>query len=214
MAKRIQSCLHRLINAFLPGSLNPSLIAQSLVVVKDKWPVTAMQQPGSNMALAVVADQPTDQYNLSDFDSSDSEDENDFLPPGPLEPEKCTLSGPGFVGGSAGSPVSFVITAKDARSKRVRDGGDYVTVQVRPMRGVVSDQVQPNIKDQGDGSYTVTYSVSARGNYEVHCSFAHLVLLDTYAEGSCFPLCVSSMHANCIHIIQTGAKTFHCCALS
>lgn len=125
------------------------------------------QQP-SSLALALV-DQPTNQdlYDLSDYDSSDSDNQDDFLPPGPLEAEKCTLSGPGFTGGAAGSPVSFVITAKDGRSKRIRDGGAYVRVQVQPMRGVNADPVDPSIKDHGDGSYTVTYSVSTRGNYEV-----------------------------------------------
>ena len=125
------------------------------------------QQPGS-LALAVI-DQPANQdlYDLSDYDSSDSENQDDFLPPGPLEAEKCTLSGPGFTGGAAGSPVSFVITAKDGRSKRIRDGGAYVTVQVKPMRGVNADPVDPSIKDHGDGSYTITYRVSTRGNYEV-----------------------------------------------
>lgn len=138
------------------------------------------QQPGS-MALALV-DQPTNQdlYDLSDYDSSDSDNQDDFLPPGPLEAEKCTLSGPGFTGGAAGSPVSFVITAKDGRGKRIRDGGAYVRVQVQPMRGVNADPVDPSIKDHGDGSYTVTYSVFTRGNYEVtlepcHCLFEHAV---------------------------------------
>ena len=133
--------------------------------------------PGSgaagSMALALV-DQPTNQdlYDLSDYDSSDSDNQDDFLPPGPLEAEKCTLSGPGFTGGAAGSPVSFVITAKDGRSKRIRDGGAYVRVQVQPMRGVNAERVDPSIKDHGDGSYTVTYSVSVRGNYEVNWKYA------------------------------------------
>lgn len=125
------------------------------------------QQPGS-LALALT-DQPANQdlYDLSDYDSSDSDNQDDFLPPGPLEAEKCTLSGPGFTGGAAGSPVSFVITAKDGRGKRIREGSAYVRVQVQPMRGVIAEDVNPVIKDHGDGSYTVTYSVSTRGNYEV-----------------------------------------------
>ncbi len=136
--------------------------------------VPGSQQPGST-ALALV-EQPANQdlYDLSDYDSSDSENQDDFLPPGPLEAEKCTLSGPGFTGGAAGSPVSFVITAKDGRGKRIREGGAYVRVQMKAMRGVVAEDVDPVIKDHGDGSYTVTYSVSTRGNYEVFtltCSF-------------------------------------------
>lgn len=135
------------------------------------------------MALAVIDQPPSaDLYNLSDYDSSDSENENDFLPPGPLDPAKCTLSGPGFIGGSAGSPTSFVLTAKDARSKRVTDGGDYVTVQVRPIRNANAETLQATVKDQGDGSYTVTYSVSARGNYEV--------LLQVLRALSLFDMCL------------------------
>ena len=155
------------------------------------------QQP-SSLALAVV-DQPAnaDLYNLSDYDSSDSEGQDDFLPPGPLEAEKCTLSGPGFTGGSAGSPVSFVITAKDGRSKRIRDGGAYVTVQVRPMRGVEADPVSPNIKDHADGSYTVTYSVSTRGNYEVN-----LLASGGYCAAYCF--------VTPAFLLNPSAKTFIC----
>lgn len=166
--------------------------------------VPGSQQPGST-ALALV-DQPANQdlYDLSDYDSSDSENQDDFLPPGPLEAEKCTLSGPGFTGGAAGSPVSFVITAKDGRGKRIREGGAYVRVQVKAMRGVVAEDVDPVIKDHGDGSYTVTYSVSTRGNYEVStlpCSFPFdLVLCIVLVLCICNNILVSSIPY--VHILM------------
>lgn len=171
------------------------------------------------MALALT-DQPpnADLYNLSDYDSSDSENENDFLPPGPLDPAKCTLSGPGFIGGSAGSPTSFVLTAKDTRSKRVTDGGDYVTVQVRPIRNAAAETLQATVKDQGDGSYTVTYSVTSRGNYEVLQHPLLMLSLPCVHHTSCVAefvpnsLCMSCH--NLQQFLQSDANCFYWCASS
>ena len=105
----------------------------------------------------------TDRYDSSDDESSD-DDEDLILP---IDPEKCTVGGAGFAGGAAGSPVSFYVTAKDSRGKRIRDGGAYVTVTVTATAGTEGDAIVVDVKDNEDGTYTATYTVGSRGNYEV-----------------------------------------------
>ena len=51
----------------------------------------------------------------SSSSDSDSEEDEELFPPGPLDAERSTVSGPGFSGGAAGNPVSFFITAKDGK---------------------------------------------------------------------------------------------------
>ena len=102
-------------------------------------------------------------------ESSEEEEEVD-LPPGPISSEHCTVGGPGFVGGSAKSSISFYVTAKDETGKRIRDGGAYVTATVNPgrvARAGGAELVFADIRDNSDGTYTATYTVEARGDYEV-----------------------------------------------
>ena len=92
------------------------------------------------------------------------------LPPGPLDPEQCVLSGPGFTGGAAGAPVSFTMTSKDSRGSRLREGGAYVVVTVTPgsqASAAGASQTLAPVKDMGDGTYVATYAVSSRGDYQV-----------------------------------------------
>lgn len=103
--------------------------------------------------------------------SSDSEAEEaeDLAnkPIGPVDPAKCTAAGAGIAGGAAGSPSSFVVVTKDMDGRKVPDGGAQVTVKVSPGLGVGGSEQDGIVKDQGDGTYTVTYVVSKRGNYMV-----------------------------------------------
>jgi hypothetical protein len=120
------------------------------------------------MALAVAGDvRPPEE---SEEESSEEEEEAELLP-GPVDAEQCTLGGPGYTGGSAKSTVSFFVTAKDERGTRIREGGAYVTATISPgnaARAGGADVVHAEVKDGGDGTYVVTYSVAARGDYEVN----------------------------------------------
>lgn len=103
-------------------------------------------------------------------EESSSEEEEVDLPPGPISSEHCTVGGPGFVGGSAKASISFYVTAKDEVDKRIREGGAYVTATVNPgnsARAGGAQLVFAEIRDNHDGTYTATYSVEARGDYEV-----------------------------------------------
>ena len=105
-------------------------------------------------------------------ESSDSEDEAiaaAAAPAGPLDPDRCTVSGSGFAGGSAGTPMTMVITARDAAGRRIREGGAYVLVMLEPASPASSEvaPIEAAVTDHGDGTYSAAYTVPAKGNYEV-----------------------------------------------
>lgn len=98
-------------------------------------------------------------------DSDSSATAIEDLTPGPLDPERCTASGPGFAGGAAGSPVYLNVMAKDARGIRLKEGGAKVDVFVEALMD--RDKViEVTIKDNGNGSYTATYTAPVRGDYK------------------------------------------------
>ncbi|KAK3163622.1 hypothetical protein QOZ80_1AG0006050 [Eleusine coracana subsp. coracana] len=121
--------------------------------------------------------------------SSDS-DEDAPAPPGPVDPSKCSAAGPGIAGGSAGAPATFTVVAKDRRSRRITTGGACVRVRVSPAAGVGGDDLEGAVKDNGDGSYSVTYAVPKRGNYMVH-----IELDGSPVMGSPFPVFFSASTA-------------------
>lgn len=101
------------------------------------------------------------------------------------------------------APVSFHIQARDSRDKKLAEGGDYVVVRVLPgpsAQAAGAKESEAIVKDNGDGSYTATYSVEARGDYQVsliHAPFSHL--LSRRGTLSCC-LWVSSSARICIAI--------------
>jgi len=133
-----------------------------------------LQQEETAGAIVLAADgRPEgDVSDSSQEEGSDSEDdelEKDY-PPGPICPDQCTLGGPGYTGGAAKSTLSFFVTAKDERGTRIREGGGYVAATIRPgnsARAAGADTVTATVKDNNDGTYTASYSVAARGDYEV-----------------------------------------------
>jgi hypothetical protein len=100
--------------------------------------------------------------------ASPESDDDAPAPPGPVDPSKCSAAGPGIGGGSAGTPSTFTVVAKDRHSRRLTAGGALVRVRVSPAAAVGGDDLEGAVKDNGDGSYTVTYVVPKRGNYMVH----------------------------------------------
>ncbi|XP_043719081.1 serine/arginine repetitive matrix protein 2-like isoform X2 [Telopea speciosissima] len=107
-----------------------------------------------------------------EYASSDSEaeevEELANKPIGPVDPTKCTAAGAGIAGGTAGAPSSFVVVTKDSDGRKILTGGAQLKVKISPGVGVGGSDQEGMVKDQGDGSYTVTYVVPKRGNYMVH----------------------------------------------
>jgi hypothetical protein len=131
-----------------------------------------LQQHAAQEQALTLPGQAAEKPEDSDEESSDSggeESEPDY-PPGPICAEKCTLGGPGYVGGAAQSTVSFFVSAKDERGTRIREGGAYLVATITPgnaARAAGAEVVVASVKDNNDGTYTASYSVAARGDYEV-----------------------------------------------
>uniref|UniRef100_A0A1D1ZP90 Uncharacterized protein n=2 Tax=Auxenochlorella protothecoides TaxID=3075 RepID=A0A1D1ZP90_AUXPR len=130
-------------------------------------PLPAGDGPGQALILhgtGASSDSDSDDYSTS----SDEEPDESQLPPGPIDPSRCSATGPGFSGGSSGMPVKMVITAKDSAGRRIRDGGAYVLVTLdkpAPTGSVVVARAE--VTDHGDGTYTALYTCPSKGSYQL-----------------------------------------------
>ncbi|KAF5751516.1 serine/arginine repetitive matrix protein 2-like isoform X2 [Tripterygium wilfordii] len=105
---------------------------------------------------------------LSDSESEEAEVDLENRPIGPVDSAKCTAAGAGIAGGTACTPTTFMVVAKDADGSKVPNGGAQIKVKVSPGVGVGGSDQEGIVKDMGDGTYTVTYAVPKRGNYMVN----------------------------------------------
>jgi filamin len=76
---------------------------------------------------------------------------------------KSWAEGPGLQGGQQGKEGVFTIHSVDADGKPVKTGGDPFQVKIRGPEG----NVNPNIKDNNDGTYTVRYTPQGYGDYNI-----------------------------------------------
>jgi Filamin/ABP280 repeat len=83
--------------------------------------------------------------------------------------------------------VSFTVTLKDSHGSKIPHGGTVVKAKVSPGPGVGGSDLDGIVKDLNDGSYTVTYLVPKRGNYNVNVSVD-----DRPIMGSPFPVFFST----------------------
>ncbi|KAG6488990.1 uncharacterized protein LOC122005369 [Zingiber officinale] len=118
-------------------------------------------------ALEKAKDKEESERESSDSDADDPEDLA-TKPIGPVDPSKCIAAGPGIAGGTACASCTFTVVTKDSDSRKVPIGGAQLNVKISPGVGVGSSDQEGMVKDQGDGSYAVTYAVPKRGNYMVH----------------------------------------------
>lgn len=106
---------------------------------------------------------------------------------GPVDPTRCIAAGPGVSGAAAGTAVSFTVTLKDSNGSKIQHGGTVVKAKISPGPGVGGSDLDGIVKDLNDGTYTVTYLVPKRGNYNVHVSVE-----DRPIMGSPFPVFFSA----------------------
>jgi len=78
---------------------------------------------------------------------------------------KSFAEGPGLHAGKTDHVNPFKITSVDADGKPVTAGGDPFEVKISGP-----ENVQPTIKDNGDGTYDVEYSVGTPGDYTIDVS--------------------------------------------
>ncbi|XP_073006904.1 uncharacterized protein [Typha latifolia] len=112
-------------------------------------------------------EKPREDKSDSDSDGDEHEDLTN-KPIGPVDPSKCSAAGTGIAGGTACAPATFVVVTKDSDGRKIPNGGAQLKVRVSPGVGVGGSDQEGMVKDQGDGTYTVTYAVPKRGNYMVH----------------------------------------------
>ncbi|KAG0454916.1 hypothetical protein HPP92_024208 [Vanilla planifolia] len=108
------------------------------------------------------------QSDSSDSDGDEKEEDLSTKPIGPVDSSKCMAAGAGIAGGTACSPTTFTILTKDSDGRKIPTGGALIKVKISPGVGVGGVDQEGMIKDQGDGTYAVTYAVPKRGNYMVH----------------------------------------------
>ena len=80
---------------------------------------------------------------------------------GPAHASKCEASGDGLNGGSPGAMYKFSVVANDIDGKRVKNGGDKVTCNIKP------GDIEGAVADNGDGVYKITYTVPKAGSYSI-----------------------------------------------
>jgi filamin len=81
------------------------------------------------------------------------------------DPSKSTASGPGIEPGNViNHPTHFTIQARNKIGDPMKTGGDPFKVQVA---GPYNSEVEPTIKDNGNGTYDVTYEPTVAGPHKV-----------------------------------------------
>lgn len=92
------------------------------------------------------------------------------------DPSKCKIYGPGIEGAEAHVPTHFTIEARNVLGDRINGGGHpFVTKLTNDYGDVVPhDQV-----DNGDGTYTVTYTPTVPGELTVDVTLMHKPVADS-----------------------------------
>jgi hypothetical protein len=70
-------------------------------------------------------------------------------------------------GGASGAPVKVFVHVKDARGKRLKEGGEDVVVRVQGLGAGAGGLLMVEMADNNDGTYTATYTPPTKGNYSV-----------------------------------------------
>jgi len=83
----------------------------------------------------------------------------------PADPNQTVAYGPGLEGGVQGQPAVFTIEARDRLGQRIKTGGDPFKVAVN---GPYNRDVEVQVKDNHDGTHTVTYHPIDHGKHQVN----------------------------------------------
>eukprot|EP00798_Chlamydomonas_sp_ICE-L_P012402 gene12402-15593_t len=121
--------------------------------------------------------------------SNDSESDDDDQVPseiGQADPAMCKVGGPGFAGSGAEAPVNLYLYAHDRYKQKLKEGGDDITVLVRPSGPAAAgagQEIRASVVDHDNGTYTCTYEVPSKGNYQLSVEINGLPI-----SGSPFPV--------------------------
>lgn len=81
-----------------------------------------------------------------------------------VDPNQTVAYGPGLKGGNTAEPAVFTVETRNSKGEKIKTGGAMIAVDVQNADGVLIDS---NIKDNNDGSYTVTYAPQDAGIHKV-----------------------------------------------
>ncbi|XP_068602408.1 E3 ubiquitin-protein ligase TRIM45 [Brachionichthys hirsutus] len=112
---------------------------------------------------------------------------------------KCTVEGEGLQEAREGQQAHFTLVCRDSAGEQVTGGGEHISVSVIHQERK-SCTVETSVVDNGDGSYSVSYTPQEPGAYSVWaCVKAQ------HVKGSPFLLSVRRK-------LRRHAGTFHCCS--
>jgi hypothetical protein len=113
----------------------------------------------------------------------------------PPDGSKCVASGVGMSRATAGATTSFLIQAVDARGVYMAAGGAFFIAELMYL----NDYYLLPCKDNSDGTYTVTVSVTKSATYQLFVSLGGVPI-----SGSPFGLNVLPASVSLIHTALTG----------
>ncbi|KAG6536629.1 splicing regulatory glutamine/lysine-rich protein 1-like [Zingiber officinale] len=138
--------------------------------IKSEAEKTAAAKAAFEATFKALEEAKDKEETVGESDDSDADEPEDLAskPVGPVDPSKCNAAGAGIAGGTAGSPCTFTVVTRDSDGSKISTGGAQLKVKISPGVGVGGPDQEGIVKDQGDGTFTVTYAVPKRGNYMVH----------------------------------------------
>jgi hypothetical protein len=147
---------------------------------------------GSQDLIAGVDDSPDNDEHEFNFWNNVGTPGTLTVSPGPTSPPGSVAQGEFLTLSTAGVASGFIITAQDQFGNR-RPGGDSISALMQLWDQSIDEPVadlDPNtgsVTDNSDGSYSVAYSITRAGMYQLDVQFA-----GTSGAGSPYALLVSS----------------------
>lgn len=80
--------------------------------------------------------------------------------PGEPSPGMCEAYGPGISAATSGQEAAFTVVTKDIAGNKIPRGGANIKSVLKDPKG----EINVNVKDNGDGTYSCTYTPRSAGN--------------------------------------------------
>jgi filamin len=98
-----------------------------------------------------------------DYEANEGKRRADEMAARTADPSKCIAFGPGLEHAETGIPAEFTIQARNAKGNNIPVGGENFKVEVKGA----SPSVTPQVVDNGNGTYGVTYVATHPGKHTV-----------------------------------------------
>lgn len=172
----LESAVQRANTAIQSPGKTELLVARSDIVstlgALERQPPDLAPQGNSKLKFSFDLEQLLDLLNKVAFVTDST---------GCAENTTSTFSGLNF--GLPGQEASFTIVAHDSKGRRCCLGGDLFVAELTQVEG--EKKVKANVKDNGDGTYLVTYTAPA----DKKCNYTMSVLLrGSHIQGSPFAI--------------------------